>query len=341
MGIKNFTKVFPPKEEITFKSLKGKWVAIDAMFEIHRASRPFKTQSGFTYLTAPDGRTTNHIQTLLFSLIIKLQNVGANQCWVFDHPINGHNPIKQSELDKRKVCSEKAKKKLQECKELHLAKQNQVISDSDESDCEELKLQIAKYERASFSLEEYFIEDLKFILNCLDIPWIEAPEGYEAEQLAAILTRKRIDGIKVNAVITPDPDTLLFGAEVMIKRDKGKLYQYKLEDLLENYEIELDDLIKIGIILGCDFAEKTKGVGVKTVLNKFEDIELNDEQEDAFDYFTKNIPKKILLKLEWNWNGENSFQNKNNIKKLFNWVVNIKGFNLASTKKKFGKLLID
>lgn len=346
MGIKDFTKVFEPQEEIKFKDLKGKWVAVDALYEIHRGSRPFRTKTGSTNLMGKDGRVTNHINTLLFGLIFKLQEAGVYQCWVFDHPLDGHNPLKQIEVERRKVCQQKATEKLEACKKRELTKKQQVISDSDNSDDEtlqnkssdaEIKLEIAKYERGAFTLESYFIEDLKFILDCLDVPWIEAPLGFEAEQLAAQLTRVEIDEIRASAVITPDPDTLLFGAKTMIKRSKGKLYKYVLKDLLEENELDQNSLITIGVILGCDFAKKTKGVGAKTVLKKYEDVELTDCQEKAVGYFKKKIPKSELENLEWNQDGD-PFEDKKKIKILFDWVVNIKGFSKLSTEKKFAKL---
>jgi hypothetical protein len=40
-------------------------------------------------------------------------------------------------------------------------------------------------------------------------------------------------------------------------------------------------LIKIGLILGTDFAPKTPRIGPKTVLNKFRKTELSDEQTKA------------------------------------------------------------
>lgn len=339
MGIKDFTKVFTPQKEINFKDLKSKWVAIDSMYEIHRASRPFRTKTGSTNLIALDGKITNHINTLLFSLIFKLQDADVNQCWVFDHSLEGHNPNKQIEIEKRKICQEKATEKLEACKKRELAKKQQVISDSEDSEEDnKIKLEIAKYERGAFKLEGYFIEDLKFILDCLDIPWMEAPKKFEAEQLAAQLTRTTIDGIKIDFVISPDSDTLLFNAKSMIKRgNKGKLNKYVLKDLLEEHKLDQDSLIKIGVILGCDFAKKTKGVGAKTVLKKYKNIDLEEDQEQAIEFFKKIIPKKELDKLEWNQEGK-PFKNKKKIKMLFDWIVNIKGFSKSSTEKKFAKL---
>lgn len=134
---------------------------------------------------------------------------------------------------------------------------------------EEIQEKISKQEKIAFTMQDFYRTDLVFMLDMLEIPWVECPAGYEAEQVCAMATYdESIFGIKMDYVFTPDVDALLFGAKKLIKRDtrKKKLFEYDLDNLLEQNEITQQDLIKIGLILGTDFADKTPKIGPKSVL---------------------------------------------------------------------------
>ena len=70
-----------------------------------------------------------------------------------------------------------------------------------------------------------------------------------------------------------------------------------MNDILSQESITIDQLIEIGISLGCDFAEKVPRVGPKTVVKKVKDgnIDYSDKQKAAMEYFKKdvNIPDYI------------------------------------------------
>jgi 5'-3' exonuclease len=331
MGIKDFSKVFQYQNEIKYKDLKNKTVAVDAMYQLHRTAHPFKTIST-AVLTAPDGTSTNHINGLL-ALIFNLKKANAKQIWIFDNPGENHNSLKIIENERRRSCKQVAQKKLE------LLDEPKLFSDDDSeitpTDTISLKLIANKYQRASFSLETYMIIDLKYILDCFNISWIEAPIGYEAEQLAAYITINELNGVKADAVLTPDPDCLLFGAKCMIKNDKQKLYKYELSTLLKDANINQNDLVKIGIILGCDFAEKTSGIGPKSVIKKFNNVELTDKQKSAYEYFKKPICPNSLKQLKWNSFDNIPFTNQEKINELFEWIIQIKGFNRSRTETRF------
>ena len=320
MGIKSFSKTFEYQCTLTYKDLSGETLAIDAMYQLHRFAHPFKTTNQ-SILTAPDGKSTNHINGIL-ALIFNLYKSKVKQYWIFDNA-GGHDSIKDIEVEQRRARTVAAKQKLQNLDEL--------FSDSDE----EVKQSINKYERAAFTLETYMVTDLKFILDCFDVPWIESPEGYEAEQIAARMTQVAVDGVLADGVMTPDPDCLLFGAKAMIKNDTAsrKLQKYNLDELLQSSEITLDDLIKIGVVLGCDFAKKTPGIGPKTVLKKFKTIKLTADQSAAIAYFAKPVPNTNLT---WSHRGT-PFSDEKKIKLLSDWMVNVKGFNRDRTSSRFDK----
>jgi hypothetical protein len=121
----------------------------------------------------------------------------------------------------------------------------------------------------------------------------------------------------------------------MLKNDKQKLYKYELAAILRTAAIDLDGLIKAGVILGCDFAEKTAGVGPKTVIKKLPNIKLSDRQIEAFNYFKKPICKDALSAIALNCGGDNPFGNPEKVRELFNWLNRVKGFNAGRLESRF------
>jgi 5'-3' exonuclease len=355
MGIQNFTKLFPAQGEVKYKDLRGKWVAVDAMYQLHRMAHPFKTANGSNaVLTAPDGSMTNHINGLL-ALILNMHKNAINQVWVFDNPGAGHDSLKDIEVERRKSCRSVAKQKLQD-----LVEQPELFSDEEKIDPTNV-ITRGKYERAAFSLDIYMINDLKYILDCFGVAWIEAPPGFEAEQLAAHMTNHEVHGIFADAVLTPDPDCLLFGARQMIKNDKQKLFKFDLDSIyLEisaeptqsvtkkttknvasvtpprviNSSSSADNLIWIGIALGCDFAEKVPGIGPKTVIKKLSSIKWSDRQLAAFKYFKTPICP-VALATTVVHKKEIPFSDNVRIVELFKWLTGTKGFNATRMESRF------
>lgn len=348
MGIKDFTKVFAKTQSIKYASLNTlgiNKICIDAMNLIHRAS----TWSKASTFTDNTGQSTSYIMVILAS-IKKIHKLGIKMIWVFDYNkdklINGnlHLPLKEKELQARKLRREKAKaeisilqkhkkelldnstKKVDQLALVSCAEQlfsdteHETSSDNDSKDRRQNELKaleksIQCKSRQTFTLDSQIISDVKFILDSLNIPWIEASAGFEGEQLCACLTNTGLnDGNlfgKCDAVLTDDVDCLIYGARIMLKRaDKRKkkvssdstvaqktkrsasydFDMFNLSALHATYNISQDDLIKIGVILGCDLADKTPGIGIKTVLKRFKDIELTEEQQKAVDHFKLKCP---------------------------------------------------
>jgi hypothetical protein len=363
MGVKDFTKVFEPLREIKYKDFAGKTVVIDGSIEIYRAALGM---SGPNQLTDKSGNPSSHINTILIGVILKLKASGADQYWIFDHDhVNEdgertcHNPLKELELQKRKEKKTAAKTKIDELNakldsvtirskprnddsDVELFSDIESFSDGDnnQDQIDKIKQDIAKQEKVAFNLEKFYKEDVIFMLNMLDIPWIVCPPGFEAEQLAAITTYTKIFDKKIDYVFTPDSDALLFGACRLIKRDirKKKLYEYNLAGLLHDYNIKQIDLIKIGLILGTDFATKTAGIGPKTVLKKFNTVELSDEQILARDnVFMRKITSSEINSIVINNKGLNAFENIDKYNQLLEWLDLVKSYNKDRIDKQFRK----
>jgi 5'-3' exonuclease len=161
-------------------------------------------------------------------------------------------------------------------------------------------------------------------LNYLKIPWIVARYGFEAEHLGATLMHKGI----IDSLITSDSDTLMFGGASMLRRIKiGTVVhyeEYKIQQILGIYNITYFDMVKIGVVLGCDFADKTKGVGIGTVLKKINNITLTEEQNIAYNHFISDCPfeKEDICKTE-----------TLDVNGLITWLVECKNFNEGRIKK--------
>lgn len=215
-----------------------------------------------------------------------------------------------------------------------------------QSQIEKCKEDIGKQEKVAFSMKPFYIEDIIFILDMLEIPWMESPCGYESEQIAAAATNnKNIFGVKMHYVFSPDSDALVFGARMLIKRDvrKKKLFKYDLNNLLVDNNLTQDDLIKVSLILGCDFAPKTPRIGIKTVLKKYKDVELTEEQKHAFILFKKTLNANELE----NINIKNTdkvvnihnkpFTNVDKFKQLLEWLKLVKDYNISRIITQFHK----
>lgn len=364
MGIQGFTKVFPPKREIKYPELNDKNIIIDARTEIYRAALGMKMS---TALTDNDNKPTSHINTILLGVILKLKAAGANQYWVFDYDQKRksgesfHIQLKELELIKRNVRKQKSREKLKELRKQKKTLEakskmsddqksdSDLFSSSDEEKEKELDIkkdlnccvaEIDKHEKRAFNLERFYTDDTILMLNMLDIPWLMCPPGFEAEQICAMATRdENIVGVKMDYVLTPDADAIPFGATRVIKRDirKKKLFEYNTQELLDEYELTQDDVIKVSLILGCDYAKKTPRIGEKTVLKKFKDVELSDEQKTARDIFKRVITNDEVNSIEVHNNENTSFTDEKKYIELLDWLQLKKCFDRSRIDKQFKK----
>jgi hypothetical protein len=338
MGIKGFSKTFDPKI-ITPKNLKGLTLAIDASVLLYKASLGGPSVKT---LTDESGNPTLHIAVIM-AKALNFEKVGAGQIWVFDYHEKGYSPPdKEFELVKRKTRRDAAVKKLSALKK----EKDDMFSSDDEDETPEqsadlkktdLDKKINNIEKQCFSMSDTIINDCKFILDCLGITWCVSPKGVEAEHLCAALTND--DDVGCDAVFSTDADALLYGAQQLIREVKVKtkkvLQIYSLDDILNDAEIDMEDLTKIGIILGTDHSPKTPGVGPKTVLKKFKNIDLTEEQEKVKAVFKKTVDiSKVKFSNEFGM--DEICQDEEKINKLIDWLLSVKNFNRDRVKKQIG-----
>lgn len=335
MGVIGFSKTFEPRL-IKPKDLKNLTIAIDASVLIYKAALG---AASIKTLTDVDDNPTLHISVIL-AKALNFEKVRAGQVWVFDFHEKGYeSPDKELELAKRKKKRADANKKLTALKTKKEKIADELFS-SDEDD-DKIDKEICDMEKQCFSMSDQLINDCKFILDCLDITWCTTPKGYEAEHLCATLTNEDDLDVGCDAVFSTDADAVLYGAQQLIREVKVKskkiLQLYELDKILDDAEINIDDLIKIGVILGTDHAPKTSGVGPKTVLKKYKDVELTENQNKAVAVFQKTINIETI-KFSNDFGSVEICQDKNKINKLIDWLVNTKNFNRDRVKKQVMKV---
>jgi flap endonuclease-1 len=255
-------------KDVSLSWFQGKTIAVDALYKIHSS---VLAQRNLNVLS----HNTLYLQAIL-NFVVRLKEMDCDQYWIFDNPESSQH--KRAEHARRRERREKAQAK---------------VDAGDEGAA-----------RAAFSITSEHISNVQSMLGYLGVPWCVAPKDIEAEQLGARLTMHSAD-----AVYTGDADAFLFGAQAVIRpMGKGKHQLYSLNENLVRMGLGYGDLVKVGVILGTDFAEKTFRVGIKTVLSKFRNIKLSPEQEKAVDIFRAYFEEPEFM------------ETKNDYLKLIKWL---------------------
>lgn len=330
MGIKDFSKVFKPAI-IKPTDLKNMVGAFDASVILYQSALGMQSVKG---LTDSLGNPTIHINVLLLRVLNFIKN-NTGQIWVLDYHEKGYiSPDKEIETAKRQLKKHNAKKKLLELE--NSKNTDDLFSDEDD----DIERKINQQEKISFTMNDSIVNDCKFILDCLDITWCISPKGIEAEQLCAELTLTDELDFVCDFVYSTDVDSLLYGAQQLVRsikcKDKKVLQLYNLDNILNSNKLEMDDLLKISVILGSDHSEKTPGVGPKTVIKKYKDIKLSKTQETALNVFKKPIYiSSIVFSNEFD--SVEPASNNDKIIKLLDWLE-LKNFNRERIKKQLLKV---
>lgn len=332
MGIKDFSKTFNAARIVTWRDYKGKTIAVDAMWQLYNAS--LGTQSTTT-LTDSSGKSTVHIN-VLFQRILGIYAEGVKQIWVFDHNSDSeefHNPDKILELARRSQKRAEAKVQLdkltlndfQEELDFDVAESPGPAKVNHSTDSDNSR--ISALEKRVFKATPELIQDVVTLLQLIGIPYVFAPAGFEGEEIASYLVKKEL----AHAVYSSDTDPIGFGSPVLLRpniKDK-KIYEYTLTDIGSqitdaNSVAEGTDVLElvriIAAISGTDFCAKTPGIGPRTILQKFLDVELKDDQKKAITAFAKT--DNINLSLEIIEPSSTLVETD----LLIDWLVNQKGF---------------
>lgn len=277
MGL-NISEIVPRKA-VEFSELNGKTIAIDAYNAIYQFLSTIRQPDG-TPLMDNKKRVTSHLSGLFYRNI-SLLSEGMKLIYVFD----GAPPaLKNSTIVSREENKDRAREKYEEAK--------------DKEDVESM----GKFARQNVRLSPEILQDSKELLEAMGIAVVQAPS--EGESQAAEISKS-----KAYAVGSQDYDSLLFGAPRLIqnltlarKRKTVSGYVFispeiiELEHVLNSLQINLDQLICLGILAGTDYNKGgIRGIGQKKALEIvkkqrepyliFKSVEgLMEKQENKFDW---------------------------------------------------------
>ncbi len=271
-----------PKKEISVKELSGKIFCVDAFNVLYQFLSSIRQMDG-TPLMDKRGNVTSHLSGIFYRNISLLVD-GLKLIYVFD----GKPPeLKEKIHEVRQKTREIAFEKYESAKK--------------EGDLDAMK----RYSSQLVRLNDEMINESKELLEAMGILVVQAPGEGEAE--ASFLTKKP----EIYSVVSQDYDSLLFGAKRLIQnltisRRRKTAFGYKeifpveieLSNVLSSLEIDLDQLICLGILVGTDYNPKgVPGIGQKKALEIvrkykypikiFEFVEekiLSLPEEDRFDW---------------------------------------------------------
>jgi flap endonuclease-1 len=240
------------KEQVNLNFFAGAKISIDAFNTIYQFLSIIRQPDG-TPLKDSEGRVTSHLSGLLYR-ISNMVDVGIKPVFVFD----GEPPD-----FKKKEIQERIDRKLEMEEKLIVAKER------GEKD-------LKKYAQATARIDEYIVDSSTELLELMGIPVIQAPSEGEAQ--AAYMTSKG----DTEYTCSQDYDSLLFGSPKLGRNlaitGKRKLpgrnvyidVKPEIIDLNRNLKrmgISREQLIDIAILIGTDYNEGIKGVGVKKAMN--------------------------------------------------------------------------
>jgi len=277
---------------IDMESLRGRTIGIDAYNYLYQFLSVIRDRFTGEPLRNSKGQITSHLSGLFYRTA-KLLEFGIKPVYVFD----GRPPdFKLKTIEERKKIRHEAEQKWKE-----------AVEKGEEA---------MKYAQASVRLTPEMKEESKKLLGVMGVSWIQAPSEGEAQISAMVKSGQFWAGA------SSDYDSLLFGMPMLVrnlnivgkKKLPGKQIYIDvnpelidLENALSCLEINQDQLIILGILVGTDFAPGVKGVGPKTALkivkeNKtLEKIKASVKWEsdvtieEIFDFFKNPPVEKIEI----------------------------------------------
>lgn len=125
------------------------------------------------------------------------------------------------------------------------------------------------------------------IVEAMKIPYIIAPQGFDAEHICAYLTHVG----DADIVLSGDSDVFMYGGRYLLRRRTGNSFtMYDIDKFFNEYHLTFDDMRKIGVCLGTDYANGVPRIGPKTVLNKFRTAQYLDHHLQAIAHFASVPP---------------------------------------------------
>jgi len=248
MGV-NLTPVIT-RHQVGLEHFRGKTLAVDAAIELYQFLSIVRLRDGSPLMDS-HGHVTSHLSGIVFRTTRLIAEHDIHPVFVFD----GKPPsLKAAEIEKRREARKEALEEYEKAKatgDMATAWSKAVMSSR---------------------LTKEMVNDAKYLLDLLGIPWIQAPSEGEAQ--AAFMVEQG----QAYCVAGKDYDSLLFGSprlarfvavqskEFLPSKGRYRLSHPETIDTEENLKLlglSQKQLIDAAILVGTDFNEGVKGIGPK------------------------------------------------------------------------------
>lgn len=270
---------------IRISDLDGKVVAVDAFNVIYQFLATIRGPTG-ELLANNQGEPTSHLSGLFYRNINLLSD-GVKLIYIFD---GQPHKLKTGEIERRRKVKADATEKY------NLAMEEGRIDDA------------KKFSQATSILTSKMIEESKYLLSLMGIPYINATS--EGEATAAYLSKKEI----VYSCVSQDYDSILFGAKKLIRNltvsGKRKVPNRNVyidivpeiieyTQILKNNNLTHEQLVDVGVLIGTDFnPDGFSGIGPKNALKliqKYKRLEDIDKIKTELSSTPYNEIREIFL----------------------------------------------
>ncbi|QKF93747.1 FLAP endonuclease-1 [Fadolivirus algeromassiliense] len=249
MGVKGFKKIietFAQKcvKQTEFKEYKGQVVPLDGSITLYKFCIAVMNTENYK---SPAGEVTGHLFACFFKTSSMLK-YGIMPLWVFD----GKPPeIKNDTISERKKIKQNALNKLMDIS----------LQESEKIRCE----------KKTFSVTSKQIDEIKYLLSLIGLPYSQSPG--EAEAQCAAFDISNIS----NGIVTEDWDAILFGCKKMLKdfSNKTTVKEINTSELLKTLGMTREQLIDLGSILGNDYCNGIGGLKPEDAYRKFKEANYN------------------------------------------------------------------
>lgn len=236
--------------EIRFNEKKNTIVSIDTSLFMYK----FKYSNGENFLVK------------FIEMINRFKVNKITPIFVFD----GEPPTEKSEtIENRKEKKNEYKTQLQE-----LNQKKDSIDDVNE--IKSINDQIKKLNKKIIYVTKENINQLKYLLNILNIPYIH--ENMEADLINSKLSSSGI----IDMVISEDMDHLTSGTKYLIRNfniNNNVATCYDLESIKTHLNLSHEKFINLCILFGCDYLKRIRGMGTVSSFNIIKNIETNNVED--------------------------------------------------------------
>ncbi|CDW56329.1 flap endonuclease 1 [Trichuris trichiura] len=162
---------------------------------------------------------------------------------------------------------------------------------------------IDKYSRRLVHVTKEQTEECKKVLQLMGVPFIDVVAPGEAEAQCAAMVKAKL----VFAAATDDMDTLTFGSDIVLRHvsfseaKKMPIKEIHLSAVLQGLEFTQEEFVDLCILLGCDYCESIKGIGMTRAVDlvkKYRNLEEIIAHIDKTKYqIPEDWPFKAVRKL--------------------------------------------